>query len=389
MTRRQSQRNVKHTRDTRKNADEDTDLSGTQVECCGTCAQTVGDQCIGCDKCERWVHGTEMCSGLPQKVIDAILEYSGEGISYMCMQCRVTRASNTSHSGSPASRSQSENFMADTLGQLFQQIRGMSTILANLTKEVKAIASQRTPSSTEIPLPEAAPALAQTQSAQPILSQPPKPFVGGHSPPTTSLDQHRLFIREELREMHERDKRRDSIIIRGLKSDSPNGIVNEFADLSNKKMGARILLTDVVMIPKHTGICRAKISNPDERQLVLDRAKNLRNTEFQHVYIRKDLTYAQRGELKMKREANPSRKDPEEGKPGESRGPKSTQSVADQSAAPVASPPPDEKSSQAPADAGGATPRSESEGGQATNAPQTPMAPGMGEVQPAVSGRSN
>ena len=48
----------------------------------------------------------------------------------------------------------------------------MSTILANLTEEVKAIASQRAPSSTETLPPEAAPALAQTQSARPILPQP-------------------------------------------------------------------------------------------------------------------------------------------------------------------------------------------------------------------------
>ena len=55
--------------------------SPSPVARCGTCAQEVDDRCIGCDKCEVWVHGTEMCSGLPQNVIDAILEYSGEGIN--------------------------------------------------------------------------------------------------------------------------------------------------------------------------------------------------------------------------------------------------------------------------------------------------------------------
>ena len=74
-----TQRNVKPALAARKNADDDViNLSGTQVECCGSHTQTVGDQCIGCDKCEQWVHETEMCSGLPKKVIDIILEYSGE-----------------------------------------------------------------------------------------------------------------------------------------------------------------------------------------------------------------------------------------------------------------------------------------------------------------------
>ena len=97
-----------------------------EVNCCGTCTQAVGDDCIGCDKCEEWVHGSEMCSGLPQKVIDVILEYSGEGINYMCMKCRVKQASSTSQHGSPSGRS--ENFMADTLGQLFQHLRQCPSI---------------------------------------------------------------------------------------------------------------------------------------------------------------------------------------------------------------------------------------------------------------------
>ena len=383
-------RNTRQTRATRRNAEnaaaDDTDSSVTEVVSCGTCARPVGEKSIGCDKCERWVHGTEMCSGLPQNVIDAILEYSGEGISYMCMQCRVIRASSTGHSGSPASRSQSENFMADTLGQLFQHLRGMSTILTNLTAEVKAIATQRAPCTTETQ-PETDPAHAHRHTAQPILPQPPKTTQDGLPPPTTSLDQHRLFIREELREMHERDKRRDSVIIRGLKADSPRGIVNEFADLTEKKMGARIQLSDVVMIPKHTGICRAKIPNPTERQLVLDSAKNLRNTEFQHVYIRKDLTYAQRGELKLKREAKPSRKDSEEGKPGELRNPGTSRSAADKDTAAVASSSLGEKPAQAQV---GAAARSDPEERQAPVLPQIPQAPpGTGEVQPADPGRLN
>ena len=75
----------------------------------------------------------------------------------------------------------------------------------------------------------------------------------------------------------------------------------------------------------------------------------------------------------MKREAKPSREDPEQQKPSELKGPRITQNVADQSAAPVTPPSPDEKSSQAPVNGEGATPRPESEGRQVTIPPQNPM----------------
>ena len=37
---------------------------GTQL--CVACSKDVGDDCVGCDECEGWVHGTVMCSGLPE-----------------------------------------------------------------------------------------------------------------------------------------------------------------------------------------------------------------------------------------------------------------------------------------------------------------------------------
>ena len=44
----------------------DGDMSdGTQY--CNSCSKEVLDGCIGCDRCEKWVHGTEMCAGLPKK----------------------------------------------------------------------------------------------------------------------------------------------------------------------------------------------------------------------------------------------------------------------------------------------------------------------------------
>ena len=285
---------------------------------CGTCNLLVGDNSIGCDKCEVWLHATEMCSGLPQKVIDVILEYSGEGINYMCMKCRVTRASTAGQGsgGSPSARA--DKFMADTLQQLFQQLRGMTTVLSSLSAEVRTLSTERESRNNPTqPNPSCGPpAPSLNLGSFPPLARlnhdipPPGRDSNLDGPSSSSLDQYRLIVRKELREMHERDKRRDSIIVRGLKATTPGGVVDEFCEISQRKMGARVVLSDVVIIPGHSGICRAKIPNPAERKLVLDQAKELRHTEYKHVYIRRDLTFAQRGELRLRREADAASKQP-------------------------------------------------------------------------------
>ena len=53
--------------------------------------------------------------------------------------------------------------------------------------------------------------------------------------------------------------------------------------------------------PSHTDIHGAKIMNTNDRKLVLDKAKNLRGTRYDIVVIRRDLTYAQRAELRERR----------------------------------------------------------------------------------------
>ena len=59
-----------------------------KVEGCGTCEKKIGEDSIGCDECELWVHNTEMCSGLTQDMLDAIGRYNGHGIKFVCMACR-------------------------------------------------------------------------------------------------------------------------------------------------------------------------------------------------------------------------------------------------------------------------------------------------------------
>ena len=66
-------------------------------------------------------------------------------------------------------------------------------------------------------------------------------------------------------------------------------------------MGTRVELSDVVPITNHSDLYRAKILNEEHRRLVLDRAKRLKDTEHATVFIRRDLTYIRRKELRERR----------------------------------------------------------------------------------------
>ena len=240
------------------------------VQLCVSCSKDVGDSAIGCDKCEHWVHGTEMCSGLPQRVIDTIMEYDGRGISFVCTKCRITRKSSTSNNAQP--------LMVELVTQIFQQMKGLCNTVQNLMDQVKALSSKPTPPSAPAPT---APSL------------PSKP----------TQEEYRASIRKEVQEMNEREKRRSSIIIKGLIANSPRDLAEKFTQLTQEFMSVPATLTEVSKIPGHPNIFRAKILDETARKQVLERSKSLRGTSYDGIYISRDLTYAQRAELYARRQA--------------------------------------------------------------------------------------
>ena len=76
-------------------------------------------------------------------------------------------------------------------------------------------------------------------------------------------------------------------------SNSPPGMTTEFGDISSTMMDTRVTLTDVVKIPNSAWLWQAKVLNLEHRELVLVKAKNLTGTRYDHIFIRKDLTYTQ------------------------------------------------------------------------------------------------
>ena len=43
-----------------------------QSECCGLCSPSVGDDGVGCDRCDRWYHPSVMCMRIPEGVIQNV-----------------------------------------------------------------------------------------------------------------------------------------------------------------------------------------------------------------------------------------------------------------------------------------------------------------------------
>ena len=131
--------------------------------------------------------------------------------------------------------------------------------------------------------------------------------AGGHaaaghtrSPPVEGT---RLVIREEIRELEERRKRRLSIVIRGLSVPSCEELNQAFDPVAKKLTGGPVLLSDIVCLNQDENLYRAKVSSDDVKKKLVDNAPSLASSNFRHVFVNRDLTYVQRSELKKRRDS--------------------------------------------------------------------------------------
>ena len=176
-------------------------------------------------------------------------------------------------------------------------VKGLTAEMAKLTAKLDAAISQSS--------------LSYAKVVQRSDSQPQQQVKGtgtgsgaqGHSQSADIHPDYRTVVRQEVRELREREKRRFSLVIRGLVSNSPAGVVAEFGEVTSTMMGTRVTLSEAVKIPNNAGLWRAKVLNVEHRDLVLEKAKTLKGTQYDHIFIRKDLTYTQRMELKQRRES--------------------------------------------------------------------------------------
>ena len=249
-------------------------ISGSNAETnngvsCGTCSCLVGEgDSYECDRCLIWTHAAKKCSGLPAEAFRVISKYAKSGATYVCTKCRL----NPSIRGAQGSQAVDHS-------QLFEIVKSLSSTVERLSEEVKGLKLQNV-------------ALAGSQGAG--ASHPIQPVV-------PSEPEIRKIILEEAREVREREKRAKSIIVRGLGDDHSNlqakfdGVVSFLFSGENRP---HIILSEIV--PINRNLVRAKVVNDIHRRELLLRTKNLKNSEFDGVHVKRDLTFNQRNDLKKR-----------------------------------------------------------------------------------------
>ena len=209
---------------------------------CGICGHKISNQsCIGCDKCDSLVHGTQMCSGLPEKVVKNIIDYNNVGVAYICFECRKSKIATKKSTRSSSHEHDTDNSLL--FNQLFETIKGLSNTVQTLFNEVKA------------------------------MSQ-----INIHSPP---LDQEKIkiLVTDQYHEMEERKKRRNYIVIKGLPTANLDEAADKFKTLSKYLINKEVIPHNIMKIKNVHNMFRLRIDCDEDRTNLLTSAHNLKNNE--------------------------------------------------------------------------------------------------------------
>ena len=238
-----------------------TGTSGTtNPDCnCSFCSSVVGNNAIGCDQCNAWFHPKTQCTGLSVRAIECIQAEGGAGIRFICSACRCISA-NATQSGSLPDQ--------ETISQLHLIVKSLAESVAKLTTKVNMIINNENSSSRN--------------------------------------QQNQNFSREslytEMREFDEKKKRRESLIIRGLRGASDEEFSQTFISLSQTLINFDVTPDKIYCINRESGMFRVSISDSNVRRDILSNSKRLKDTsEFSQIYIARDLTYVQRQEMRARR----------------------------------------------------------------------------------------
>ena len=240
---------------------------------CGSCSSgfMLSSDRITCNSCPLNFHPSQMCVGLPPDVVNQLIQYKNAGLSYKCTSCRVK----------PSVGDNSITSLRSAVSQLFESVKGITSVVQNLSLQVSDVVQQ--------------------------LNNNKYPIVSSNASNTfaalSSVDlNNRTLVRQQVKEYQERTKRKFSVIVRGLSASNSDDFSNKFNTISQSLIGCDSQLTNIYCIDASKNLYRANILNLDIRNRILDNAKNLRNINaYNNVYVNRDLTYAQRQELRDRR----------------------------------------------------------------------------------------
>ena len=232
-------------------------------ETCGFCEERIDANPIGCDRCSLWYHPKPLCTGLRELTISAILGEDAGAIRYVCNNCRF----------SPQAASSPSTAGNEGINQLYESVKSLAKTVSTLASQVGV-----------------------------LQSRPPHQDGQCQHNPESAQFIKKADLYGEIREIEERRKRVNSIIVRGVEARDNGSFKATFSTISQFLIQKDIETTSVFCLNREDKLYRVDIAIRDDRLALLSSAKNLKNhDEFGAVYINKDLTYVQRRENAKKR----------------------------------------------------------------------------------------
>ena len=303
-----------------------------------TCGLEVKEDQSGvqCDICGSWYHS--LCQKLSRAAYNALTKH--EALAFICDECRK-RPNLNSVQPKPVKKDSSTQTLSGELPMTDNRIENSNPPLAkdtdmisHLISSVNAMeASIKENTKLMIESKKVLDTVVQEQSRSSptfaeVLSRQPEArhthMTGSSAPPSAALHQssinprgqqshvgsggntsstsndYRHVVRAELREMEERKKRASSLVVRGLRVGSASEAAAKFGDIVHAMTGERVTWTEVCRIRSDTDLFRGNVHDNRMRRMILDEAKHLKDSEYSHVFIRRDLTFLQREELRAR-----------------------------------------------------------------------------------------
>ena len=262
--------------------------TGDRVDHCGLCGGVAPDVTIGCDRCRLKYHPVTQCTGLKKPTIDAVLA-DGDAVKFICSACRCSGPAPTR----VTTRSQSANLsppdvsLPVSISQVFEIVKALAVSMTSLTQQVTALAAT----------------VANTKAAPaPTMPPPDRSAIPGTPSARQGAPMNRGALLGELREFEERQRRRDSVIVRGLEANTNEEVGHMFGNISTMLIGRRVPAEGLYCIDRTKRLYRLKISDRDTRAELLKKAPRLKdNPNYRKVFVSRDLTYMQRGDLRQQR----------------------------------------------------------------------------------------
>ena len=239
---------------------------------CKFCSSVVVGCKIECQVCAGYFHADVLCLGVDEKVVSVLKQNDNGAISYNCTECRLNVAQRDS---------------AGPYGAVLQQLICTVGEVVKILKDGKGVVHHS----------QAANSGSHTGGSNQV--------AGAQAPTRASLGsvEHRNEILGQVRELREREKRADSIVIRGLGDISLEEVNTKFEGMCQELQIPLIPLTGLTKIGAGD-LYRARIACKEQRQNLLLKVSALKNSQtFSRVYINRDLTKQQRDEVVRARRA--------------------------------------------------------------------------------------